>query len=405
MAAVLFLTQRIPYPPIKGEKIRPLQILRHLAREHEVHLGCLVDDPQDMQHVPVVRALCADGYFAELDRRRAKLTCLRGLLTGEALSVTFYRDAGLAAWVERVMREVRPEVIFICSSNMAPYVLDHMAVSGGDRARVILCDLADVDSEKWRAYAQAGSGPMRLVHAREARKTAALEARIARECDWSTFVSAEEAGLFARMLPAYADKIRAVGSGVDQVYFDPGLAFDAPFDVGRLNYVFTGTMDYPPNVDAVVWFVREILPAIRATRPDAQFHVVGSSPSAEVRALAGTAGVFVTGRVADVRPHVAHATAGVAPMRIARGIQNKVLEAMAMARPVVVTPDALEGIDAVPGREVLLAEGAAGFAAACLAAAGPEGAAIGAAARLRVMADYVWAERLRGFDRLLGAAA
>ncbi len=176
------------------------------------------------------------------------------------------------------------------------------------------------------------------------------------------------------------------------------------FDTARLNYVFTGTMDYPPNIDAVAWFVESVLPIIRKSRPDAQFHVVGSSPAPPVQKLAETAGVFVTGRVPDVRPYVAHATAGVAPMRIARGIQNKVLEAMAMAKCVVVTPDALEGIDAAAGTEVLVATDAEGFAAQCIRASGPDGPPIGAAARRRVLADYVWAERLRGFDALLNAA-
>ena len=395
MPDLLFLTQRIPYPPIKGEKIRPLQILRHLRQSYDVHLGCLVDDPRDQEHVPTVRALCTDAYFATLDRRWAKLTCLRGLLTGEPLSVTFYRDRGLADWTARVLREVRPEVIFVCSSNMAPYVLDLR-----DRQSVCLVDLADVDSEKWRAYADTGRPPMRWVHAREWRRTAELEGRIARECDWSTFVSAEEAALFTRLHPAAADRIRAVSSGVDAAYFDPALAGEAPYPTDRLNFVFTGTMDYPPNMDAVAWFAGTILPLIRQASPGAAFHIVGSSPALQVQALASDC-VRVTGRVPDVRPYVAHATACVAPMRIARGIQNKVLEAMAMARPVVVTPDALEGIGARPGEEVLLAETAEAFAAACLDA--PGRAAVGAAARQRVLRDYIWAERLRGFDALLTA--
>lgn len=408
MPDLLFLTQRIPYPPIKGEKIRPLQILKHLGKSYDVHLGCLVDDPRDLQHVPAVQALCADSYFAQLDRRRAKVSCLRGLLTGEPLSVTFYHDRGLAAWVGRVLREVKPEAIFVCSSNMAPYVLDLRG-----QERVCLVDLADVDSEKWRAYAQKGSFPMSWVHAREWRRTALLEARVARECDWSTFVSAEEAALFAGLHPGQAAKVRAISSGVDHAYFDPSQEHEPPpgfaaVDGQRpLDFVFTGTMDYPPNVDAVTWFGRDILPIVRRSAPGARFHVVGSNPAPEVQALAAAdqaGGTFVTGRVPDVRPYVAHAAACVAPMRIARGIQNKVLEAMAMARPTVVTHGALTGIDAVPGEEVLLADTEEDFAAACLRAAGPDGAAMGQAARRRVLKDYVWEERLRGFDPLLRPA-
>jgi sugar transferase (PEP-CTERM/EpsH1 system associated) len=397
MPDLLFLTQRIPYPPFKGEKIRPLQILNYIRKHYDIYLGCLVDDPNDYEHIPTIRELCRDSYFATLNRRRAKFTCLRGLLTGEPLSVTFYRDRGLADWVRRVLTDVKPEVIFVCSSNMAPYVLDLPGQKG-----VRLVDLADVDSEKWRAYAATGSFPMRWVYAREWRRVAQLEARIARDCDWSTFVSAEEASLFARLVPDQAAKIRAVSSGVDHAYFDPAQAFEAPFATGRLNFVFTGTMDYPPNVDAVRWFARSVLPIIHQSAPDARFHIVGSNPAPEVQALAAGNAILVTGRVPDVRPYLAHATAAVAPMRIARGIQNKVLEAMSMARPTVITHDALEGIEAIPGKEVLLADTPEAFAAACIQAADPSSAVIGQAARLRVVQDYSWAERLRGFDPLLG---
>jgi sugar transferase (PEP-CTERM/EpsH1 system associated) len=400
LRSLLFLTQRIPYPPIKGEKIRPLQILGHLRNSYAVHLGCLVDDPRDLEHVPIVRAMCADSYFAAIDRRRARITCLRGLLTGEPLSVTFYRDRGLAGWVRRVLRDVKPEAIFVCSSNMAPYVLDLRG-----RENVCLVDLADVDSEKWRAYAESDSFPMKYVHAREWRRVAALEARIARECDWSTFVSTAEAALFARMHPAEAAKIRGISSGVDYAYFNPSQPFDAPYAADRLNFVFTGTMDYKPNADAVAWFAEAILPIIRRTRPDAAFHIVGSNPAPSVLALAATDGVFVTGRVPDVRPFIAYASVSVAPMRIGRGIQNKVLEAMAMARPTVVTRDALTGIDAIPDKEVLLADTPETFAAACLHAAGPAGRAIGEAARRRVLRDYTWSDCLRGFDPLLDRAS
>jgi sugar transferase (PEP-CTERM/EpsH1 system associated) len=396
---LLFLAQRIPYPPTKGEKIRSWPILRHLCARHRVHLGCLVDDPADWPHVDTVRALCADAHVARLDRRRARVACLRGLLTGEALSVTFYRDAGLDAWVARVLREVRPDVVFVSSSNMAPYVLDRP----GGRLRVV--DLVDVDSEKWRAYAERGGPPMRWVHAREWRRVAALEGRIARECDDCTFVSEDEAALFARLFPVRTARVHAIANGVDHRFFDPAPGFASPFaaEAGAA-YVFTGTMDYPPNIDAAVWFAREMLPGLRAARPDARFYVVGSNPAVEVQALARLAGVEVTGRVADVRPYLAHATACVAPMRVARGIQNKVLEAMAMARPVVVTQGALTGIDAVPGEELLLADTPAAFVQACLQAATPHGHALGAAARARVLRDYAWEERLKRFDSLLARA-
>jgi polysaccharide biosynthesis protein PslH len=396
MPDLLFLTQRLPYPPIKGEKIRPLQILKYLTQWYDIYLGCLIDDPSDAQHIDTIRAMCRDMHVATLNRRVAKLTCLRGLLTGESLSVTFFRDRGLTSWVNDVVANVRPDVIFVNSGNMAPYVLDL------PKRQTRICDLADVDSEKWRAYAETTTGPMRLVYHREWGKVAALERRIAREFDVSSFVSEAEAALFTRLVPECAAHIRGVSSGVDHRYFDPALGFAPVFDTTLPTYVFTGTMDYPPNVDAVVWFATEILPLIRRTVPAAQFYIVGNAPSAEVQRLAAIEGVFVTGRVADVRPYVAHATAGVAPMRIARGIQNKVLEAMSMARPVVLTSGALEGIEAEPGTDVLLADNVEDFSASCCRLAlNNDGAAIGAAARLRILRDYDWSARLRRFDDIL----
>jgi sugar transferase (PEP-CTERM/EpsH1 system associated) len=395
MARLLFLTQRIPYPPDKGEKIRQFQILQHLRKRYEVHLGCLVDDPHDVQHIDTVKAFCASSHFARLDRARAKIASLRGLLTGEPLSVVFYRDPGLEKWVRRVLDTVKPDLVFVFSSNMAPYVLNLK------RTAPLMVDLVDLDSEKWLSYSKTHNFPMRWVYRREGRKIAALEARIAREADWSLFVSEAEAALFQTREPAFGDRVHYVSNGVDLAYFDPAQSFPAPYGTDVANFVFTGAMDYPPNVDAVSWFAREVLPAVRRALPGAQFHIAGSNPTAPVRALANLPGVFVTGRVADIRPYIAHATASVAPMRIARGIQNKVLEAMAMGRPTVVTPDALEGIDAEPGAELLLAQTPEAFAEACIACAAPEARALGEAARRRVVRAYGWPKQLERFDSFL----
>ncbi len=247
-----------------------------------------------------------------------------------------------------------------------------------------------------------GPRPMRPIYQREWRRVTALERRIAHECDLSSFVSDAEAVLFARLVPDCAARIRGVSNGVDHHYFDPNRDHAAVYDPNLPTYVFTGTMDYKPNVDAVTWFVTEILPAIRRALPAARFYIVGNHPTANVRALAAAGAVFVTGHVSDVRPYVAHATASVAPMRVAHGIQNKVLEAMSLGKPVVLTSRALEGIDAEPGREVILADTAKDFAAACcrLAAYGDrEG--IGAAARRLVLRNFDWSVTLRGFDDLL----
>jgi sugar transferase (PEP-CTERM/EpsH1 system associated) len=400
MPDLLFLAQRLPYPPTKGEKIRAFHELKYLSQWYDIHLGCLIDDPEDLQYVDTVRAMCRDIYVAQINRRIGRVSCLRGLFTGEALSVTYFRDKGLAQWVRGIVDTIKPAVTFVYSSNMAPYVLDlpHTGL------RVV--DLVDVDSEKWRALAASTQGPMRFVYRREWRKIAALEQRIAVQCDLAVLVSNAEAALFVRQHPDCAPRIRDVSNGVDHCYFDPALDHPPVYDTTRPNYVFTGTMDYPPNADAVIWFANEILPVIRRTLPTARFHIVGSSPSPEVLQLARIDGVLVTGRVPDVRPYIAQSTAGVAPMRIARGIQNKVLEAMAMGRPVILTSGALEGIGAHPATETILADTVESFAAACCRMATTnDAAAIGAAARARVLRDYDWNVTLRRFDDVLRPAA
>jgi sugar transferase (PEP-CTERM/EpsH1 system associated) len=396
MPDLLFLTQRLPYPPTKGEKIRAFHELKYLARQYDIRLGCLIDDPDDLQYIDTLRTICREVYAARIDRHVGRIACLRGLLTGEALSVSYFRHRGLRGWVRGLMETVRPAVTFVCSSNMAPYVLDLPATG----TRII--DLVDIDSVKFQAFAETANGPMRLVHRREARKIGELERRIAHECDLSVFVSDAEAGLFASRHSDCASRIPGISNGVDYEFFDPVLAHLPVYDLTRPNFVFTGTMDYPPNADAVIWFATEILPLIRRKVPGAQFHIVGSSPSPSVQRLARISNVFVTGRLPDVRPHIAHATASVAPMRIARGIQNKVLEAMAMARPVVLTSAALEGITAHPVNETIVADTAADFAAACCRmAATTDGAAIGAAARDRVIRNYDWEATLRPLGDIL----
>ena len=396
MPDLLFLSQRLPFPPSKGEKIRAYHEIRYLSRWYDIHLGCLADDPADLGHIEALRPFCRSIHVALLGPHTARCNCLLGLLTGQPLSVAWFRNKGLATWVRDVVERVRPVVTFVYSSNMAPYVLDL------PRASVRIADLVDVDSEKWRALAETARGPMRWIYRREQRKIAELERQAVAACDLSLFVSDAEAALFARQVQGHAGRIRGIGNGVDHRFFDPEMRFAAPFDAAVPNFVFTGTMDYRPNIDAVTWFAADILPLIRQSLPAARFCIAGSNPAPAVRRLAQTPGITVTGRVPDVRPYLAHATACVAPMRVARGVQNKVLEAMAMARPVVLTSGALEGISATPEREVLLADTSHGFAEACCRLADPAvGGAIGAAARARVISDHDWDAMLRPLNRLL----
>jgi sugar transferase (PEP-CTERM/EpsH1 system associated) len=321
------------------------------------------------------------------------LRALTGLVTGEPLTLPFYRHAGMQRWVDACFANGVDRVLAY-SSAMARFVMGH---SGARR----IMDFVDIDSDKWLQYAPTKPWPLSWLYRREGRRLLDWERRVAAEFDAGLFVSSAEAADFAELAPESASKIDYFHNGVDADYFSPERNYPDPYPAGAKVVAFTGAMDYWPNVDAVLWFAREVLPELRFRQPEWLFAIVGGKPAPEVRALASQPGILVTGRVPDVRPYLAHAGAAVAPLRIARGIQNKVLEGMAMARPVVATPQALEGIDAIPGREILVAEDADAMVAAVMDATNnPD---LGSAARARVMNDYNWAGNLARVDHILEA--
>ena len=413
MANILYLVHRLPYPPNKGDKVRSYHVLKHLAARHQVYLGTFVDDPDDWQHLDHVRSLCADVHAAALRPARAKLASLRGLLTGEALSLPYYRSASLRRWVRQTNASTRFDAAVVFSSPMAQYVESgalRAAASGaktGNSAQAelpMLVDFVDVDSAKWSDYAKAHAWPLSWLYRREGRQLLAFERAAAERARGAFFVTDKEVALFRQLAPGCEALIEPLCNGVDADFFAPDPARPSPFSDQQIPLVFTGAMDYWPNVDAVSWFVTEALPGLRRVWPQLHFHIVGRSPTAAVRALAG-AGVSVTGTVADVRPYLQYAAAVVAPLRLARGIQNKVLEAMAMARPVVAASCCVEAINAHVGIELLGAERAEDFVRqiSALLAVPEQANRIGQAGRHRVLASYSWNAHLSGLDRHLEA--
>jgi sugar transferase (PEP-CTERM/EpsH1 system associated) len=394
MEHLLFLSHRIPYPPNKGDKIRSYHLLKYLTQRYRVHLGTFIDDPDDWKYVESVKPLCAETHFAALNPRTARLRGLKALPMNRALTLDYYDDKGLHAWVKNLLSEQPISRIFVFSSAMAQY-----APARQKSRRVI--DFVDIDSDKWSQYANQKRWPMSWLYRREASQLLRYERQIAAEFDASLFVSPAEAELFRKLAPESAGKVGFFSNGVDTDYFSPAHDFENPYKSQEQALVFTGAMDYWPNVDAVQWFANEIFPTIRACHCDAHFYIVGSRPTAQVQALQSLPGVRVTGTVPDVRPFLAHARIAVAPLRIARGIQNKVLEAMSMAKPVVVSPQALEGIAAEPGRELLLAENAEQYAAAVSGLLEEPNQAMGRLARDKIEADYGWASNLARVEALL----
>lgn len=395
MESLLFLCHRLPYPPNKGDKVRSYRFLRHLCEGRKVFLGTFVDDPADWPHVEEMRRICADVHVARLDPAFARLRSLGGLLSGEALSLPYYRDAGLTRWVRSVAAAHDIRSVFVYSSPMAQYVPSAL----NDRTVV---DFVDMDSAKWTAYADSHAWPFSWIYRREGRTLLKAEREFAGKTATSVFVTRAEADLFANHAPDLRDRIAFVENGVDTDFFSPEIRSESPFGAAERPIVFTGAMDYWPNVDAVRWFADRCLPSIQAEFPDVRFYIVGMNPAKPVQELASRPGITVTGRVADIRPWLRHARLAVAPLRVARGIQNKVLEAMAMALPVITTPDCAHALTVQLDREIAVADEPAQWTERIRLLLDPARAReMGQAARERVLADYGWAQKLRKLDSLM----
>jgi sugar transferase (PEP-CTERM/EpsH1 system associated) len=398
MANLLYLVHRMPYPPNKGDKVRSYHLLRHLQKQHRVFLGTFIDDPADEEHLPALKAMCPDLHVARLHPLLARLRSLGGLIQQGPLTLAYYRNAALREWVRQTAARHGVSASVVFSSAMVPYAMPLVP-------RVpMLVDFVDVDSAKWSQYAEQRHWPMSWVYAREARELLAYERMAAQRAQRSFFVTQQETDLFLRLAPEAQGRVEAVGNGVDADFFRPQPETARPFAPGETAVVFTGAMDYWPNVDAVSWFVAEMLPALRQRHPGLRFYIVGRSPTPAVQALAGE-GVVVTGTVPDVRPYLQHASAVVAPLRVARGIQNKILEAMAMGRPVVTVPACAEVIGASADDGLLRAGDPADTVAAVdQLLADPQAAALrGERARQFVLDHFSWQAQLAAMDASLNA--
>jgi sugar transferase (PEP-CTERM/EpsH1 system associated) len=392
---ILFLAHRIPYPPDRGDKIRSWHLLEHLGRLGRVHLACFADDAADAAHLPALREKMGDRLgesHVEIRTTGKALAGARALLEGRPVSLTLFDSAKMRGFVDGILSRPSVGTVFAFSGQMAQFVPE------GARQRFVM-DFGDMDSAKFAAYGEQG-GPLAAIHRREAGKLFAFERAVAARADTSLFVSEAEAGLFRSKAGLGGADIRALQNGVDLRFYDPDAAFER-IDRGGPLVVFTGQMDYAPNIDAVTWFADAVLPLL----PGVRFAIVGRKPPEAVVRLGGLERIHVTGEVADVRSWLAAADVVVAPLRIARGIQNKVLEAMAMARPVVASPAAFEGIEAEPGRDLIVAGSAEAQAEAIrtLVADRESAEAIGKSARRRMAEAYRWEKRLEPLAAMIGA--
>jgi polysaccharide biosynthesis protein PslH len=384
MAEILFLAHRVPWPPDRGDKIRSWNILKHLHQRHAVHVATFTEGEN---HAAAMEALEPITASVTLVRRSTGRIgpAIRALVSGQPASVAAFDSPIMTAAVEDIARLRSIGTVYVFSSQMAQHVARFH--------QPIIMDFVDVDSAKFSAYAKRGSVLLRPMLRREARLLLAHDLAVAIRARASLFVSEAEAALFREL--GGEGGIRAVGNGIDAAHFDP-VAVE-PQATAHPTIAFTGQMDYPPNVAAVSTFVEQVLPQL----PGVTFAIVGRNPTPAVQALAKHGDVIVTGEVPDTRPWLAAADVIVAPLAIARGVQNKVLEAMAMARPIVASSAAADGI--AHAGTIKVADSSSEQAEAIRELLGNSGEArrLGQAARVHVIAAYGWDAQLAPLDELL----
>ncbi|MFT4055889.1 MAG: TIGR03087 family PEP-CTERM/XrtA system glycosyltransferase [Novosphingobium sp.] len=398
MGEILFLSHRIPFPPDRGDKIRSHHVLKALAGLAPVHVATFCDDEQDRAFEGDLASLAASYRLVERSKP-LHVAGLQALASGRPLSLTAFHDKDLEAYVRDLLVERDIDTVYVFSGQMAQYVPVDF------RGRVV-ADLVDVDSAKFEAYGARGLGFRSWMERREGRLLRREEARICSGAAVTLLISGAEVGLLRSRLNGDEGRVRAMGNGLDAAYFDPDLILPEKQMVamGAPRIVFTGQMDYAPNIEAATRAIDRILPLVRRICPQATLHIVGRNPPAALQSRSGRDGVKVWGRVDDIRPWLAAADVALVPLEIARGVQNKVLEAMAMGLPVVLSPGAATGIDAFDGRDFAIRDGDAAMAQAILdLARAPETAKLmGHDARAWIVANASWEAAFARLPEYLG---
>jgi hypothetical protein len=386
---ILYVCHRFPFPPARGGKIRPFNMIKHLSARHEVVVASLARSPAEAEAGRGIADHCTDFMMGEVTAPAAWARMIARLPTPGPSSMGYFYSPDLARQIETRLQRERFDLIFVHCSSVAPYV---SKVAGVPK----ILDFGDMDSQKWLVYSHFKPFPLSLGYWLEGSKMAAAEQALAGQFDLCTCTTkAELETLQGFAVPTPSDWFP---NGVDQDYFVPT---EQPCDPNAISFV--GRMDYFPNQQAMRFFCDEVFPLIRRQRPAATLAIVGAEPSAEIRRLGEREGITVSGTVPDVRDHVRRSAVNVAPLTIARGTQNKILECMAMGVPVVASPQAAAGVDAVPGQHLLVAASAEDYATSLLALMSDPAArqALGAAGRSRVETHHSWASSMARLDRII----
>lgn len=339
---ILYITHRVPHPPNKGDRIRTWNILNFLAERSDVSLACLADEPVSNETVAALSVFTARLTIVPLDSYRRWLSAAVSLALGKSASAGAFWSNQLARELQDWALAIPFDAVLISASSLVPYLqlpaLRHLHA---------VVDLIDVDSQKWFDYADNIRGPRALLYRWEGYCVRAIERSLPNHVAAILLVSATEANIYRQYAPS--DKINVVSCGVtmasNQILHD-----DNSYTCG-----FVGALDYRPNVDALEWFCTNVWPRVFASGQDARFMIVGRKPNARIQKLARQPGVDLIGEVSDVHPYIRQMMVVVAPLRLARGLQTKILEAMAACKPVISSPAAVQGIAAQAGSDLLVA--------------------------------------------------
>lgn len=387
---ILFVCHRLPFPPNRGGKIRPFNMISHLARKHSVVVASLAQTDQELREGSPLRDICDEVIAEVLPDSVRWLQAVRALMTSTPSSVAYFWSAHLHERIKkRTLRTGFDVVIAHCA------FVAHYAMTCQNAFRIL--DFGDLDSAKWAEYARRRGLPLSLGYALESKKLKTYERALARRFQHCTVTTWGEEDEFRSL--GVSTPCSVIPNGVDTAYFSSrNTRPKTPM------IVFLGRMDYFPNIDGVFYFVENILPLVREKNPNVQFQIIGSNPSRKVRELAKLPGITVTGHVPDVRSYVASAVVSVAPLRIARGTQNKILESMAMGVPVVASPQAAKGIQCRAGEHLLVAEDPEEFGryVVSLLADDELQMRLAAAARTQIEDKHAWPTSMKILDELLG---
>ena len=421
---ILYIAHRIPYPPNKGDKIRSFNEIKHLSSSHKVDLICLADNLDDLKFKSNLEKYCRRVCVQHFKISQAKLWGFINLIKGKTITVGYFYRKKVQQIINQWLSDTVYDAIICFSSPMAEYVFNQSTNQLINQSAKTIMDFCDVDSEKWLQYSQRSKFPLNLIYRIENKRLLKYEKKINKSFDNSVFVSQQEADLFYRLFPE-AENVSVIENGVDHEYFSPetpALHRSRSGEAGGRNsqalpsialaqarqagetLIFTGAMDYWANVDGVLWFCEKILPIVKDRYPKIQFYIVGSNPNTEIQKLGhNNKSINITGFVEDIRPYYNNADVCVIPLRIARGIQNKVLEAMSMGKAVITTSAAVQSIRATPGVHLLVEDNFNKFAEAVSMLLENHSLRInlGTNAQQFVKSNYNWQKNMKKFDKLI----